>query len=116
MPGWVDSPKEEKAWKHAKEIVGRQRKKKEADFTDRDWGLVTHVAQNILKSSVGGGKVTVDEHMVYALARVERILDARRKDDKKKKDADLPPDAKALVESLSQVMASAGSPSPRFVT
>lgn len=108
MPGWVDTPSEEKAWSHAKSIVRRQRKKKEEDFSDRDWGLVTHIAQNILKSSFISPGRPVDEQMVFALARVEHILEARKKKSKKGQDDDLPEDSKAIVEALKKVMGSGG--------
>lgn len=108
MPGWVDTPTEEKAWKKAKGIVRSQRKKTEDDFSDRDWGLVTHIAQSILKSSFMSPGRPVDEHMVFALARVEHILEARKKKAKKGQDDELPEDSKAIVEALKKVMGTGG--------
>ena len=108
MPGWVDTPTEEKAWKKAKGIVRSQRKKTEDDFSDRDWGLVTHIAQSILKSSFTFPGRPVDEHMVFALARVEHILEARKKKAKKSQDDDLPEDSKVIVEALKKVMGTGG--------
>lgn len=109
MPGWLDTATEEKAWKKAKSIVRNQRKKTEDKFSDRDWGLVTHIAQNILKSSMmSTGARPLDEHMVFALARVEHILEARRKKAKKGNDEDLPEDIAPIVEALKKVMGSGG--------
>jgi hypothetical protein len=109
MPaGWVDTATEETAWKKAKGIVRSQRKKNEDDFSDRDWGLVTHIAQSILKSSFVSPRRPVDEKMVYALARVEHILEARKKKAKKGQDDDLPEDSRVIVEALKKVMGSGG--------
>lgn len=107
MPTWVDTPAEEAAWQKAKGIVARQRKKKEADFSDRDWGLVTHIAKNLLKSSAVSGSVK-DEGMVYALSNVERILDTRRKRERKGRDNTLSASDQSLVSALSQVAALGG--------
>lgn len=109
MPaGWVDTPTEEKAWKKAKGIVRRQRKKAEDAFSDQDWGLVTHIAKNILKSSFVRPSQPIDETMVFALAKVEHILEARRKKAKKSQDDDLPEDNRLLVEALKKVMGTGG--------
>mgnify|MGYP001597126073 FL=1 len=86
----------------------RQRKKKEDAFNDKDWGLVTHIAQSILKSSFMKPDQPVDEQMVFALARVEHILEARKKKAKKGQDEDLPEDSKAIVEALKKVMGTGG--------
>lgn len=105
MPGWVDTPEKERAWKKAKHIVSQQREKAEGSFTDRDWGLVTHIAKNILSSSM---RDLPPEQTHFLLAKVEFLLEARRKEDKKTKNADLPDDVKELVEALSSVMAVGG--------
>lgn len=107
MPtGWVDTPKEEKAWKKAKSVVSEQRNKKESDFTDRDWGLVTHIAKNILKSSVSA---SVPSDALFHLAKVENLLGTRTKVmAKKKADDKLPSDAKAVVNALKKVMSQGG--------
>ena len=107
MPaGWVDTPEEEKAWKKAKGVVAEQRSKKESSFTDRDWGLVTHIAKNILKSSLSA---TVPSATLFHLAKVENILGARRKVyAKKEADDKLPEDAKAVVNALKKVMGQGG--------
>lgn len=107
MPTWVDTPAEEAAWQKAKGIVARQRKKKEADFSDRDWGLVTHIAKNLLKSSAVSGNYK-DEGMVYALSNVERILDTRRKRERRDRDHTLSANDQNLVSALSQVAALGG--------
>jgi hypothetical protein len=107
MPAWVDTPAEEAAWQKAKGIVARQRKKQEADFGDRDWGLVTHIAKNLLKSSTVSGYYK-DEGMVYALSNVERILDTRRKRERKDRDRTLSASDQNLVSALSQVAALGG--------
>ena len=105
MPGWVNTPAKEKAWKKAKGIVRKQRNKVEDDFSDKDWGLVTHIAQNMLASTIDLHK---DEATTVLLAQVEYLLEARRKKDKKRKDAGLPDDVRGLVEALSAVMATGG--------
>jgi hypothetical protein len=106
MPGWVDTPEEEKAWKKAKSVVAKQRSKKESDFTDRDWGLVTHIAKNVLKSSLS---VSVPDETLFHLAKVERILGTRNKVvAKKEADDKLPEDAKAVVNALKKVMGQGG--------
>jgi hypothetical protein len=46
--------------------------------------------------------------MVFALARVEHILEARRKKAKKGQDDDLPEDSKVIVEALKKVMGTGG--------
>jgi len=104
MPAWVDTAEEEKAWKKAKGIVAEQRNKRESEFTDRDWGLVSHIAQNILKSSALSA--TTDRGLIYRLAKVDRILKARAI--KAKGDEDLPEDSKGLVEGLKKVMSFGG--------
>lgn len=103
MPGWVDTPAEEKAWKKAKAIVSRQRKKSESDFRDKDWALCTHIAKNILKSSMMSA--SVNDGTVYALANVERILDNRRKRERRERDSLLSASDQTLVTALSQVAA-----------
>jgi|WetSurSiteA1Bulk_404760.scaffolds.fasta_scaffold227086_1 hypothetical protein len=40
MPSWVQN---DDIWKRARQVVSTTRKKKKADFTDTDWGLVTHI-------------------------------------------------------------------------
>lgn len=104
MPGWVDTPEEEAAFKKAKAIVRDQRGKSEDDFSDRDWGLVTHIAQNILQSKVLSA--SSDTGLIYKLAKVERALEVRAA--KKSKDAKLPEDAKLLVGALKKVMSQGG--------
>lgn len=107
MPGWVDSPVEEKAWSRAKGIVARQRKKKQSDFNDSDWALTTHIAKNILKSSAISA--SVDEHVVFALANVERLIDSHRKKDRRSRDSKLSASDQSLVSALSQVAAISGN-------
>ena len=46
--------------------------------------------------------------MVFALARVEHILEARKKKAKKSQDDDLPEDSKVIVEALKKVMGTGG--------
>lgn len=104
MPGWVKTAEEEKAFKKAKGIVSEQRDKPESKFTDRDWGLVTHIAKNILKSSALSA--STDRGLIYRLAKVDSILKARAV--KAKGDEDLPEDIKPLVESLKKVMSFGG--------
>jgi hypothetical protein len=79
MPAWVDTAEEEKAWKTAKEKVREQRDKTEDEFSDRDWGLVTHIAQQILKSSKGEimyRPQTVQESRVLLRAGLDEEYDA----------------------------------------
>lgn len=104
MPNWVDTPEEEKAWKKAKKIVQEQRDKKESEFSSRDWGLVSHIAKNILKSSVLAA--ATDNGLIYRLAKVDHILRARTV--RAKKDDNLPEDAKSVVEALKKVMSFGG--------
>lgn len=104
MPAWVDTPAKEAAWKKAKSIVSEQRNKAQSEFTDKDWGLVTHIAQNMLTSAA----VPKDRKTQVLLARVEILLEARRKRDKKSKDAKLPDDVRNMVQALSMVMAQGG--------
>lgn len=105
MPAWIDTAEEEAAWQSAKGIVAKQRKKKESDFTDRDWGLVTHIAKNMLKSSA---RVSIDADTHFALANVERILDTRKKKDRRSRDNTLSASDQGLVSALSQVAALGG--------
>jgi hypothetical protein len=98
MPAWINTPAEEKAWTKAKGIVARQRKKKESDFEDRDWALTTHIAKNILNASAN-----MDDGMVFALARVESMLRAR-----KNRDSVVSASNQALLSALSQVAAVSG--------
>ena len=106
MPAWVKTAKQEKAWKKAKRIVMEQRDKTEDELADRDWGLVTHIAQNILKSSLS--PIPVDEPTQVLLAHVELLLEARGKRDKKKRDDALPDDARVLVAALKTMMSVGG--------
>lgn len=109
MPAWIDTDAEEAAWRKATRIVKKQRKKNKSEFTDKDWGLVTHIAKGILRSSHSlSGAVPLDENTVFALANVERILDSRRKKDRKGRDALLSASDRSLVEALSQVAALGG--------
>jgi hypothetical protein len=107
MPAWIDTPAEEAAWQKAKGIVARQRKKKEEDFADKDWGLVTHIAKNLLRAVAVSGS-TRDEGTVYALANVERLLDTRRKRERRQRDTALSASDQSLVTALSQVAALGG--------
>lgn len=104
MPGWVDTPEEKAALKKAKAIVRDQRGKAENKFSDRDWGLVTHIAKNILQSKVLSA--SSDTGLIYKLAKVERALEVRAA--KKSGDDKLPDDAKVLVEALKKVMSQGG--------
>lgn len=106
MPGWADTPEEKKAKKKAIGIVSKQRSKSESEFSDRDWGLVTHIAQNILRSKVSA---SVPDETLFHLAKVEHILDSRAKVvAKKKADEKLPEDAKVVVDALKKVMGQGG--------
>lgn len=107
MPaGWVDTPEEEKAWKTAKGIVSEQRSKTESAFSDKDWGLVTHIAKNILKSSIS---TRISGDTLFHLAKVETLIGARTKVfAKKKADDKLPEDAKVVVNALKKVMGQGG--------
>lgn len=104
MPAWVDTPREERAWRKAKRVVSKQRGKSEDEFTDRDWGLVTHIAKNMLEASSS----SIDPSTHIALARVEKILDARKKAARREKDSLLSASDQTLVSALSQVAALGG--------
>jgi uncharacterized protein YjbJ (UPF0337 family) len=104
MPAWVNTKEEKRAWKKAKGIVSEQRGKSEDDFEDRDWGLVTHIAKNILSSSVLSA--STNNGLIYRLAKVDHILKVRAK--KADVDAHLPDDSKVLVEALKQLMSMGG--------
>lgn len=107
MPSWINTPVEEKAWKKAKGIVSRQRKKSEDKFSDRDFGLVAYITKNILKASAAEAatEFSVDEGMVFALANVEHLLERRRKKARRQVDASLPADTQDLLKAISQVAA-----------
>lgn len=49
MPGRL-SKRDEKKWRKAKKIVQKQKGKKPSKFTDRDWGLTTHIFKAQKKS------------------------------------------------------------------
>lgn len=85
MPQWIDSPEEEKAWRRAKKIVSKQRGKPEDSFTNRDWGLVTHVAKSILRASF-----TVPDDIAFTLATVDQMVDRRDKHRRRVHDDMLP--------------------------
>jgi hypothetical protein len=106
MPAWIKNEEDEAAWQSAKKIVSEQRKKKEADFGDRDWGLVTHIAKNMLKGRVSSSYI--DTGTIYALSNVERILDNRRKKERRNRDTKLSASDQSLVSALSQVAALGG--------
>lgn len=106
MPAWIKNEEDEAAWQSAKKIVSEQRKKKEADFSDRDWGLVTHIAKNMLKGRVSASYI--DPGTIYALSNVERILDNRRKKERKTRDTKLSASDQGLISVLSQVAALGG--------
>ena len=103
MPSWVTTTEEEKAWDKAKEIVSGQRNKSEANFSKRDWGLVSHIAKRIVKSSVLRGS---NDGLFYRLAKVDHLLSIRAK--KSSDDDNLPEDGRVLVEALKKVMAVGG--------
>jgi hypothetical protein len=48
MPSWVQ---DDDIWKRARQVVSKTHEKKKSDFTDQDWGLVTHIYKRM------GGKV-----------------------------------------------------------
>lgn len=104
MPAWVDTKEEEKAWEKAKGIVSDQRGKSEHEFQSKDWGLVTHIAKNILKSSVLSA--ATNKGLIYRLAKVDRMLKIRAA--KSDKDASLPDDSKVIVEALKGLMSVGG--------
>jgi len=104
MPAWVDTKEEEKAWKKAKSIVSDQRSKKEHDFTSKDWGLVTHIAKNILRSSVLSS--STDNGLIFKLAKVDRMLRVRAS--KSDADSKLPADSKEIIDPLKKVMSLGG--------
>ena len=97
MPGWVDTEEEEAAWGKAIAIVEKQRNKDKADFVNKDYGLVTHIAKNILSSS---------ENLQKSLSRVQQILSARKS--KQEADESLPDDASAVLCALKKVMSFGG--------
>jgi len=101
MPSWIETPAEEKAWSKAKAVVSRQRKKNETSFTNRDWGLVTHVAKSILRSASISGSALPNEEVLYALAKVSSIIDQRHKKGRKAVDETLP--AREMVSGLSRL-------------
>lgn len=108
MPAWIKTARDEKAWQKAKGIVSKQRDKSEDEFTDRDWGLVTHIAKNLLSKGKTSASYPVDDGTLFALARVERILDTRRKENRRDKDSLLSASDQGLVSALSQVAALSG--------
>ena len=99
MPAWINSPSKEKAWKKAKKIVSQQRKKPESGFSDRDWGLVTRIAQGILNAGVVMSHH--DEGLIIALANVEQVLEKRKQ--RKSIDASMPPETQDMVLALSSL-------------
>jgi hypothetical protein len=44
MPSWVQN---DDVWKKAEKVVSDTRKKKKDAFSDKDWGLVTHIYKNM---------------------------------------------------------------------
>ena len=101
MPAWVDTPEKEEAWADAKGIVAKQRKKGESSFDDKDWGLVTTIAKNKLKSSAQRYQTAA------LLAHVEHLLDQRRRRERWH-DHELPAEARNLIAALSTLMAVCG--------
>jgi len=95
MPGWINTPEEEAAWKKAKGVVSKQRKKKESEFKDQDWGLVTKIAKNILEAS--------SETLIYHLSDVQYKLEARTRQQRKAQDIYSPNNK--LLASLSTMAA-----------
>jgi len=108
MPAWVDTPEDERAWHKAKKIVEGQRKKSESDFSDRDWGLVTHIAKNILSSALA----TADDVLVYRLAKVEHALSARR--ERQEQDHRISAAGWSVMSSLRRVADMSGRSLARF--
>ena len=47
MPAFVRTAADEAKWKRAKAAVRKSQGKREAEFTSRDWGLVTHIFNSI---------------------------------------------------------------------
>jgi len=43
VPAFIKTDTDERLWQEAKEIVVEQTNKPMSKFTDRDWGLVTHI-------------------------------------------------------------------------
>ena len=104
MPSWVDTKEEEKAWEKAKGIVADQRGKSEHEFESKVWGLVTHIAKNILRSSVLSA--ATNKGLIYRLAKVDRMLKIRAS--KSEKDARLPDESRLVVEALKGLMSVGG--------
>jgi hypothetical protein len=68
MPSWVA---DDDLWKKAKEIVVKQRERNPDSFTDRDWGLVTHIYKN------SGGKIKSKSEScraVFVSEEIKRLL------------------------------------------
>lgn len=62
MPAFVKTPAQEAKWKRAKDAVKRSRKKDQEQFTDQDWGLVTHIFQRIKKAQADGDYTLAKAH------------------------------------------------------
>lgn len=107
MPAFVKTPAQEKVWARAKAIVAEQRAKAEKSFTDKDWGLVNHIYQNMVDAGIKRVSARADDVGVL-LANVEYMLARRRRKVKADKNEDLDDGAKAVVEALSAVMAVGG--------
>lgn len=103
MPAWVDTKEEEQAWQKAVKIVEKQRDKSKSEFTDSDYGLVTHIAKNILKSHV---MKSADDTVLYYISKVSNLMSARNA--KKAADDSLEGPTGDIMAALKRVMGSGG--------
>ncbi len=73
MPAFVKTAADEKRWKRAKKAVRKSTGKRLADFTSRDWGLVTHIYRRI-KADVSAAVVD----LTTATQRLVEHLEGQR--------------------------------------
>lgn len=93
MAGVFSTPQGRKARKRAIAIVMKQRGKAEDELSSRDWGLVGHIAKNILKS-----EASKNNDVLAKLAHVHASLLQREES----------PATKAVVEALRLVVGRGG--------
>ena len=70
--------KDEARWSKAKKAVAQARRKDEDRFSDRDWGLVQHIYQQIRKASTYDSALQFGTGSVPAVGQSKRSLSRKR--------------------------------------
>lgn len=80
MPaGLIKTKGDAKKWKRAKSAVAKARSKKQSEFTDLDWGLVTSIFKKMKGESIAGGSFATVDTRRWNLAALREALKVLRR-------------------------------------